>query len=84
MYPQIWGDGLALPPAMGHEDRLAPVAEASVMGRFEELFQVRLFRCCHSDALHLCASPLMRNSMKGYHKKDANSSAACIGQCNQT
>src|SRR5215510_13884998 len=84
MYPQILGDGLALPPAMGHEDRLAPVAESSVMGRFEELFQVRLFRCGQSDALHLSTSPLMRNSMKGYHKKDANSYAACMRGVNQS
>jgi hypothetical protein len=61
MHPQILGDGLALPPSMGHDDRLAPVAESSVIGRFEELFQVRLFRCCQSDAPHLCSSPLMKN-----------------------
>ena len=39
MHPQIVGDGLALSPSMGHDDRLAPVAESAVIGRFEELFQ---------------------------------------------
>src|SRR5262245_61830090 len=78
MYPQILGDGLALPPAMGHDDRLAPVAESTIIGRFEELFQACLFRCCQSDAPHLCSSPLMKNPIRGYLKKDANSSDACI------
>src|SRR5262245_15747587 len=43
MHPSILGDGLALPPPMGHQDRLTPVAEASVISCFEDLFQLRLF-----------------------------------------
>jgi hypothetical protein len=42
MHPQVLGDHLALPPAMGHQDGLAPVAEAAVIGRFEDLFQLGL------------------------------------------
>jgi hypothetical protein len=44
MYASILGNHLALPPPMRHQDRLAPVTEASVVGRFEDLFQWRL--CC--------------------------------------
>jgi len=81
MHPQILGDGLALPSSMGHYDRLASVVESSVSGRFEELFQVHLFRGRQSNAPHLCSSPPMRNCIRGYRKKDANSSDACIRTC---
>jgi len=52
MHAQVLGNDLALPPSMGHEDGLAPVAEASVIGRFEDLFQLRLLCGCQPDPLH--------------------------------
>jgi hypothetical protein len=48
----ILGDRLALPPPRGHQDRLASVAEASIMGRFEDLFQLRLLRGYQPDSPH--------------------------------
>jgi hypothetical protein len=38
---------------MGHQDRWAPVAEASISGRFEYLFQLCLFRGRQPDSPHL-------------------------------
>jgi hypothetical protein len=77
MYLKILGNRLTLPPAMGHHDRLAPVTESSVMGRFEDLFQLRLCRCRQPDPPHLFP-PLVKSCPRGYLKKDARSSAACI------
>jgi hypothetical protein len=37
---------------MGHQDRLTPVAEASVISRFEDLFQLRVFCGCQPDPPH--------------------------------
>jgi hypothetical protein len=53
MHSQVLGDDLALPPAMGHQDGLASVAEASVISRFEDLFQLRLLGGRQPDPLHL-------------------------------
>jgi hypothetical protein len=77
MYLKILGNRLTLPPAMGHHDRLAPVTESSVMGRFEDRFQLRLCRCRQPDPPHLFP-PLVKSCPRGYLKKDARSSAACI------
>jgi len=71
MHPQILGNGLALAPPTRHQDRLTPVAEASVIGRLESVFQLLLFRCRQPHPLHLFGPPLMRNLTKGYLKKDA-------------
>jgi hypothetical protein len=38
---------------MGHQDRLAPVVEASIIGRFEDLFQLPLVRSRQPDPPHL-------------------------------
>ena len=62
---------------MHHQDRLAPAAEASVIGRFEDLFQLRLFWRRQPDPPHRFP-PLVQSCMRGYLKKDAKSSAACI------
>jgi hypothetical protein len=54
---------------MGHQDRLAPVAEASIIGRFEDLFQLRLFRGREPDSPHLF-HPLSRKTVReGTSKK---------------
>jgi hypothetical protein len=45
-------DQLALAPSTCHQHGLTPVAEASVIRRFEELFQIRLFRGCQLDPPH--------------------------------
>jgi hypothetical protein len=52
MHAQVLGNDLALPPAMSHEDGLAPVAEASVIGRFEDLFHLCLLCGRQPDPLH--------------------------------
>src|SRR5215467_5021146 len=79
MHPQILGNGLALAPPTRHQDRLTPIAEASVSGRLEKVFQWLLFRCRQPNLPHLFSSPLMRNLTRGYLKKDARSSGACMG-----
>src|SRR5215470_391190 len=86
MHPQILGNGLALAPPTRHQDRLTPIAEASVSGRLEKVFQLLLFRCRQPNLPHLFSSPLMRNLTRGYLKKDARSSGACIRKehCNPT
>jgi hypothetical protein len=53
MHAEILSDRLALPPPMGHQDRLAPVTEASIIGCFEDVFQLRLFRSRQPDPPHL-------------------------------
>src|SRR5262249_25074585 len=78
MHPQILGNGLALPPPACHQDRLTPVAEASVIGRLAKVLQWLLFRCRQPHPPHLFSSPLMRNLPRGYRTKDARSSGACI------
>src|SRR5262249_19015320 len=52
MHPDILSDGLALPPPMGHQDRLTPVAEASVISGVEDRFQWRLFCGCQPNPPH--------------------------------
>src|SRR5512132_3212988 len=78
MHPQILRDGLALSPPARHQDRLTPVTEASVIGRLEDVFQVLLFHCRQLNPPHLCQPPLLRNLTRGYLRKDAMSSGACI------
>jgi hypothetical protein len=78
MHPSILRNGLALPPPTRHQDRLAPVAAAAIGSRFEEVFQMYLFRGRQPDASHLVQPPCMRNCPREYLKKDAKSSAACI------
>jgi hypothetical protein len=78
MHPSILGNGLTLPPPARHQDRLTPVPEASVMGRLEEVFQWLLCRCRQPHPPHLCQPPLVRNLTRGYLRKDAMSSGACI------
>src|SRR5262249_38908580 len=53
MHPQILGDGLALATPTGHQDRLAPVAESSVVGRLEGVFQLLFFRGRQPHPPHL-------------------------------
>src|SRR5215475_203783 len=79
MYPQILGNRRALPPPIRHQDRLTPVAEASVIRRFEKLFQVRLFRLRQLDPPHR-SPPLVQSWTRGSLKKDARSSAACMSK----
>ena len=45
------------------------------------MFQLLLFRCRQPNPLHLFSSPLIRNLTRGYLKKDARSSSACIPAC---
>src|SRR6516165_7011871 len=71
-------DGRALPPPTRHQDRLAPVAEASIGRGLEEVFQVCLVRGRQPDASHLVQPPCIRNCPRVYLKKEAKSSAACI------
>ena len=78
MHPQILGNGLALAPPTRHQDRLTPVAEAPITGRLEGVFQLLLFRCRQPNPPHLCQPPLVRNFTRGYLRKDAMSSGACI------
>ena len=42
-WSKVLGNGLALAPPTRHQDRLTPVAEASVIGRLEKVFQLLLF-----------------------------------------
>ncbi len=77
MDASILGNRLAFPPPMRHQDRLAPIAEASVISRFEDLVQLRLFCPRQPDPPHRFP-PLVQSCMRGYLKKDARSSAACI------
>src|SRR5678816_3330452 len=78
MHPQILRDGLALSSPARHQDRLTPVTEASVIGRLEDVFQVLLFHCRQLNPPHLCQPPLLRNLTRGYLRKDAMSSGACM------
>src|SRR5262249_9800116 len=52
MHPEILSNRLALPPSMRHQDRLAPVAETSIIRGFEDLFQLRLFGGCQPNPPH--------------------------------
>src|SRR5215475_10641914 len=78
MHAQILGNGLTLSPPARHQDRLTPVTEASVLGRLEEVFQLFVFRGRQLNQPHLFQPPLIRNLTKGYLKKDAKLSGACI------
>jgi hypothetical protein len=78
MPPHILGNGRALAPPTRHQDRLTPVAEAPITGRLEGVFQLLLFRCRQPNPPHLCQPPLVRNFTRGYLRKDAMSSGACI------
>src|SRR5262245_60941853 len=78
MHPSILGNGLTLPPPARHQDRLTPVTEAPIAGRLEDVFQLLLFRCRQPNLPHLCQPPLLRNLTRGYLRKDAMSSGACI------
>src|SRR4030095_14504183 len=78
MDPSILGDDLALPATTCHQHCLASVTESSVLSRFEDLVQLRLFHGRQSDPSHLYHLPLIQNCTRGYLKKDARSSAACI------
>jgi len=62
MDASILGTRLALSPPLRPQDRLAPVAEASVIGRFEELFQLRLFCLRQPDPPHRLP-PLVQSCM---------------------
>ena len=81
MPPHIVGDGLALPPPARQQDRLTPVTEAPVLGRLEEGFQWFVLRGRQLNPPPLFQPPLMRNLTRGYLKKDARSSGACIRAC---
>jgi hypothetical protein len=76
--PPILSNGLALSPPARHQDRLTPVTKASVIGRLEDVLSLLLFRCRQLNPLHLFSSPFLRPLTKGYLKKDAKSSGACI------
>src|SRR6476619_4813808 len=78
MHPQILGDGLALSTPARHQDCLTPVAEAPIAGLLEDVFQLFLFHCRQLNPPHLCQPPLVRNLTRGYLRKDAMSSGACI------
>lgn len=78
MHAQILGDGPTLTAPARHQHRLAPVAEASVGGRLENVFEVRLFRCRQPNPLHRFCLPLMRHLTRGYLKKDVRSSGVCM------
>jgi hypothetical protein len=54
---------------MGPQDGLTPVAEASVISRFEELFQVRLFRGRQPDPPHRVLPLLLKTLREGTSKK---------------
>jgi hypothetical protein len=78
MPPQILGDGRALAPPARHHYRLTPVTKASVSGRLKDVLSLLLFHCRQLNPLHLFSPPLLRILTKGYLKKDAKSSGACI------
>jgi hypothetical protein len=48
------------------------------MSRLEKVCHLRLFRCRQPNPSHLFQPPLLRNLTRGYLKKDARSSGACM------
>lgn len=65
MHAQILGDGPTLAAPTGHQDRLASVAESSVGGRLEGVFQLFVFRGCQLNPPPLCPPPLIRHLTRG-------------------